>query len=565
MRLRLEQLELTCKKSVERIHFTEFNYFYGEMGAGKSTIARLVDYCLGSKQLVMTPALQSEFVSVALELQIGETALRLDRERESGQLVVTWEDQQLVIPARVASGPVIPDTEVEVLSDLIFHLNGLKPPRVRRSQLKDDSDLERLSLRDLLWYCYLDQDSMDSSFFNLDRESDFPRRLKSRNVLRSILGIHQERVAELELLLEELRQKRQRSAEGARVLAESLEEEGVSTEAEITGQITELQNAEQNADKRIKAIRSQNEALQGHAADRLRKKARQISSELQALESTVGQVVETMADDQRHLNEILALSTKVRRLESARAVLNGVEFQRCPRCTQELPNREGDDCHLCGQAEHHTGEDEATEGEATQADMDGRLKELREMLEAQATQLKRLRYREKELRDMKNAVDEELTEAMREYDSAYLAEALAVEKEKASLNQEQKYLRKLKALPSRVEALKSQADQLAGQESQVRRELKEAREAAEQDLTNLRKLEKLFLDCLLRAKIAGFYEDDIVRMLPPWFLPEIVGSESGELATISFGTLGSGGKKNLFKCCFALAVHRLARVRQSCY
>ena len=46
-------------------------------------------------------------------------------------------------------------------------------------------------------------------------------------------------------------------------------------------------------------------------------------------------------------------------------------------------------------------------------------------------------------------------------------------------------------------------------------------------------------------------------MTPPWFLPEIYGG-SGDLATTSFSTLGSGGKKNLFKCCFGLAIHRLS-------
>jgi hypothetical protein len=92
----------------------------------------------------------------------------------------------------------------------------------------------------------------------------------------------------------------------------------------------------------------------------------------------------------------------------------------------------------------------------------------------------------------------------------------------------------------------------------VRRELRDVRSAAEQDLSNLTRLKGLFLDCLLRAEIPGFMEDDIVNMDPPWFLPEVVGTGSGDMATTAFSTLGSGGKKNLFKCCFALAVHRLA-------
>jgi hypothetical protein len=38
----------------------------------------------------------------------------------------------------------------------------------------------------------------------------------------------------------------------------------------------------------------------------------------------------------------------------------------------------------------------------------------------------------------------------------------------------------------------------------------------------------------------------------------VTSAGGGDLAVTSFGNLGSGGKKTLFKCCFAVAVHRLA-------
>lgn len=557
MKMRLKLLELTCKKSVEVIEFGDINYFYGEMGAGKSTIARLIDYCFGSKQLVMTPALQSEFVSVALELAVGDDkSLKIERERESGQSLATWDDQQIILPVRGANGPVISETEVEILSDLVFYIHGQKPPRVRKSQLNEDSDLERLSLRDLLWYCYLDQDSMDSSFFNLDREADTFRRLKSRNVLRTILGVHQEKVAELEQRLEELRRQRQKYSESARVLEDSLDEAGLSTLEEIDVRITEINEQLEMHGRRIKSIRDEKASMVNHVSDALRQRARQISSELETVEATLEELASTNATDKRHLNEILALSTKVRRLEGARAVLNAVDFVTCPRCAQSLLERTPSVCRVCGQ-EDSSGDVSESNGEETQADIASRISEIKEMMEAQAIQTKRLRRRRDDLREVKNEIDKDLVQAMRQYDSAYLAEAISVEKQSAEFTEELKYLQKMKVLPVRVEGLNKQADSLAADESATRRELKEARAAAEQDLSNLQKLKKLFLDCLLRAKIPGFESDDIVDMSPPWFLPEVVGG-SGELATTSFSTLGSGGKKNLFKCCFALAIHRLS-------
>ncbi len=173
MKIRLTDIDIAFKKAHERIEFADFNYFYGQMGAGKSTIARLIDFCLGGNMgdAEMTPALQSEFVSASLSIVVAESPLIIERNAHSDQVRVQWstdeEQFEALISARTAAGEVLPGTEIEVLSDLIYHLAGKTPPKVRRSKIKEDSDLERLSFRDLLWYCYLDQDSMDSSFFHL--------------------------------------------------------------------------------------------------------------------------------------------------------------------------------------------------------------------------------------------------------------------------------------------------------------------------------------------------------------------------------------------------------------
>jgi len=47
MNIQLTDIVIAFKKAHEQIDFKDFNYFYGQMGAGKSTIARLIDFCLG--------------------------------------------------------------------------------------------------------------------------------------------------------------------------------------------------------------------------------------------------------------------------------------------------------------------------------------------------------------------------------------------------------------------------------------------------------------------------------------------------------------------------------------
>lgn len=559
MKLRLIRLELTCKRAVYAVPFGGFSYFYGEMGAGKSTIARLIDYCFGGK-LEMTPALQSEFVSVALELEIREAPVRLERASGADQILANWgagaAAQRIMLPARRPAGEVLPGTGVEVLSDLLFYLNGVQPPRVRRSSQRDDSELQRLSFRGLLWYCYLDQDSIDSSFFYLDADADYSRRLMSRAVLGYLLGYNQQRVAELEAELDGIRSQRSATTEAAQSLKASLDEAGVDSEVDIAARLQELEGARKQLEALVETSRSELGVAKTHVTEQLADRARRLVSEIGAIRDAIKQVEALVEQHQRHRNELLSLSTKFQRVTAARAVLNGVGFERCPRCTQPLPARAELMCVLCGQPDAAEAESNVT---ATEADLVGRRAELDDLIDVQRKQIRALRIRESGLVEEKQRVDVSFVNEMRQYDSAYLSQVLEVERRLAAVTEEARFLSRLRALPIRVETLERRASSLQAQETEVRRGLREARSAAERDRANVTLLGELFLDCLVRSRIAGFTPDDIVSLTSPQFLPSITDRASGDAAVSSFATLGSGGKKTLFKCCFAVAVHRLAR------
>jgi len=113
-------------------------------------------------------------------------------------------------------------------------------------------------------------------------------------------------------------------------------------------------------------------------------------------------------------------------------------------------------------------------------------------------------------------------------------------------------------LPKMVEAERTRLVGLAGHEQALRLELKAARAAVESDETSLNRLKALFLDCLVRAGIPGITEDDRVEIPLPSFYPQVFGPDPDDHAVTTFATISSGGKKTLFKCCFAIAVHRLA-------
>ena len=559
MKFRIVQLAMKNRQSLEAIDFADFSYFHGPMGSGKTSIARLVDYCLGGR-LDLAPALQSEFIWAELSLLVEGNALTLHREKNSEKIRAQWqlgnEPYELVIPARTPAGEVLPDTGVEVLSDLIFHLAGKKPPRVRLNKSDEDSDLGRLSVRNLLWYCYLDQDSIDSSFFHLDEDAGAYKRLASRDVLRFVVGFYQERLSELQVQLDNIKIERVRLEAASDAIKDAITEAELGSEIEASALRRAIEASIAQVDHEISASRDEARRYRTHASERLRTEARRLGEELESLEQTVRELRESASGDKSHRNELLNLGTRFRRQKSARAILKGVEFKDCPSCSQALPSRPADVCPVCGQPDAQL---EPTENEekAAQTDLDARISELDDLITRQERQIARLTRQGREIADRKRAKDEELIAVSAEYDSAVLSGTLDLERRRAALGQQLLDLAKIEALIRRIDDFEQRAKRLIGQEAQLRAQMREARQKAERDAENLGKLKDYFLDCLVRARIPGIFENDVVEM-PMTNLQPIITSAEGGLTTTSFHSISSGGKKTLFKCCFAIALHRLA-------
>lgn len=557
--IHLHHLALKFTKTQEILPLDDITYFYGQMGAGKSSIARLIDYCLGA-DLDFSPALQSEFISAALHLFINDKEVSIERMRDSDQVLCSWNDQDgskdVVMPSRVPDGVVIPDSEVEVLSDFIFYLSNLNPPLVRKSKLKPDTVLERLSIRDLLWFCYLDQDSFDSDFFHLGEDANPFKRLKSRDVLRFILGFHQEEVAALESELQRLIMLRHQYTEAAKSLREALKDVEVGNEAEIQAKIDELKTEAHEVQAELQKQRGK--YLEApHATIALKDRARNIAYEIDALDDDITQVKKIVDQHVRHKNEIVMLGLKVHRVAAARAVLGGVEFTNCPRCAQKLPERQENECTVCGQTEPIESP-EAISSEVIAQDSKTRVSELEQSIALHTAQLRAMQRRIEELKEERSRIDTSINENMKRYDSAYLTHALTFERRQAEIAQKIANLELLVILPKKLAELSGNAIATEVEEKRVRKDLEEARKGAESDLTNLTRLQELFLDSLLKAKVPGIKKGHSVRISHKDFLPEVFDPIQGDITVTSFANLSSGGKKTLFKACFAISLHRLA-------
>ena len=563
MKLFIESLYVVFKKEEVELRFADYNYIYGKIGAGKSSILRLIDFCLGGdSEHLMTPAFQQEFVKASLKLRIEKQEILLTRNEGASDIAAEWSADDtsyaVLVPAKTPSGEVLEGTGIEVISDLIFYFAGVTPPKVRRSKIKVETQLIRLSLRQLMWYCYLDQENIDSSFFNLDSDANPYKRLNSKDVLRFIVGIHQERVAELESELTSLYDDRRAAEESAESLKKVLGEVNIGTEIEIQSRKEQEQERLQRVTSKIEEVRKGQQQSIEHAVEGLRSPARVLGNEIEGVVGALAKVDEILEGNIRFRNELRSLRARMERTVVAMDVLSGLDFESCPRCGRKLPQRVERYCLLCGQQEKEESH-RAINKDAAIVDIDERVKEIDNVINERTEQRERLKRELSELREEKQRLDREINLALERYDSAFLSSVLEFEREQATIQERTRYLDRMLDLRNRVNLLQDKASSLETKERNLRKELKEERKKAEKDTTNIDRLKILFLDSLLRAKIPGFSPADSVEITAPHYLPEVLPHEGGELATSSFSNLGSGGKKTLFKCCFAVAIHRLAK------
>jgi hypothetical protein len=342
MKLLLDTLVLLCRQSEERIRFSpRLSFFHGEMSTGKSTIAELVDYCLGAG-LQRTPAVQSELVGVQLQALAGGISLLIERNPSASSSVeMTWEGDGETgrenLPIAAGDHPVVGD-DIYNYSDFLLRYLGSPLLKVRKRKGDPDSTLQRLSFRDFYKFCYLDQPDLDSSFFLLEQ----PIRMeKSKDVLRYVLGFHSDRLNELQNELSEVRQSQRTMREAAKQIDEFLQRYGFNSKDQIGFEIDRLNEEEEKLEVEI-----EDQGKDGLPASTVAEEDQLLVNGLtEAIASkadAVSEIVQRLNEQESLIAEFIAMKFKIVRSSTASELLEGAEFQACPACgTGVAPKSDG--------------------------------------------------------------------------------------------------------------------------------------------------------------------------------------------------------------------------------
>lgn len=560
MNARIRQLLVTTRQTIEILDFAgSVTFLYGPVGTGKSTVARLIDYCLGG-DLERTPAIQQEFVAVQLIMELGSYSCKFERALTDTQTVrVSWSANEtdfgsINAPLAANEVPLVGD-DVYNLSDLLFHLCGRTPIKVRQRVRDPDSPMIRLSFRDIWWYCYLDQTHLDSSFFRLE---DPNRGRKSQDAMRFFTGLHSERLSELETELYRTIDEQRGKREAVRQIREFAARFDFGSELDFAVQIQNNKRDLLKAEAQRRALEHERFA-QIHPTDGLREHLRTMGAAILELVSAIDATEDAIAEQKALRAELITTKIRADRTEKAGQLLEGVEFERCPKCGTDVSGRipAPGICGLCSsEVTPQTGLS-SLELEAARRELNDRIDQIADSIQRRESALDRTRRQLRQLRLEKEELDLTLQVELSRYDSAFIESVREVDREIATLAERSRSLEKLQEMPRAVNELEQQAGALQGRIDRIRTEIVEEKSRLRAADENIAAVERCFKSIMLSVGFPGVSEDDDVKIDPRTWKPII--HHNGQEWT--FWDAGSGGKKTLFNVCYALAVHEAAQER----
>ncbi|MBI5846627.1 MAG: DUF3732 domain-containing protein [Nitrospirae bacterium] len=535
-------------------------FLHGPVSTGKSTVARLVDYCLGG-DLERTPAIQQEFIAAELSLILGSYNCLIERSANDNQSVrVTWsglEDDtgSINAPLSAQSAPLI-NAEVYSLSDLIFYLCGVSPIKVRQRSRDPESPLIRLSIRDIWWYCYLDQMHLDSSFFRLE---DPFRGRKSQDAMRFFTGLHSEQLSQLEdelmRIIDEQKSKRDAVQQIRSFMARFELESEIDMVAQLQAAEAELANAEQR-----RAELERTRSAETHPSDTLRMELRRLSSDIESISQAIADENESIGEQKALRAEFITAKTKAGRVEQAGRILEGVSYQRCPECGSDISNRPstGDRCRLCCNAQIEVSITTPIELEAFRLDLNERIDQIADSIIRRERELSRMERQLLQTQKQKASLDRQLQEELDRYDSAFVESIRGSERDIATLVERIRSLRRLQQMPIAIDALEEEAGALQGQIDRLRTDVTEERHRLRAADANIAAIAAEFKRIMIAVSFPGVSNNDEVVIDPRNWKPTVLHGDQ----EWTFWDTGSGGKKTLFNVCYALAIHSVALERE---
>lgn len=318
------------------------NIIYGDVATGKSSILDLIDYLLGARKFQLYPEISSAGRYAILDVTLNDDRYTIRRNIFDSSKPIEVFPCGVADIEKYAVRKYLPTFKpnakyagLEFFSDFILSALNLTNLKIKNAPTKDDSKLSRLSFRDIVKYCYVDQDDLGSKKFM--KSDNYALRVKNSEVFKYIFNALDTQTYEIEQDISDKSQKKILLEKKFTFVSDFLRESEFGSMLSLDDDITKT-------DDDIFEIQGQIEALNGKlTADN--EVYRAIKTSLNEIQLERNVLEKNMLDGERKIerftrlrNDYLTDIAKFNSSLTTREVIGEIsaEVALCPVCDGDL-------------------------------------------------------------------------------------------------------------------------------------------------------------------------------------------------------------------------------------
>lgn len=529
--LRIEKLHLTVRGQTVTYEFsTGLNVVSGSYGTGKSSMFELVKFALGSQNAQIMPTIRENLDYATIEIIAWERKYRLTRRIGKNQIDVTFPDGTLERWSAVHSK--LPRAAIRLLEVL----------QIPVTRLGKKSQSEPLTFFDFFRFSYLPQTDINSSVAG--HKDPFLNR-KRKAAFELAYGLTDERLQELGVQASALAGDKERIEIEADAINRFLVDFGAPETNELDLDEERISTELEQANQRLRYARTLARSAISTDQQSLRlriSELRQRVADVETARSASSAAVERGRALIAQVNLELERSS---RSWSAASSLSGLDFAVCPRCLQDVSDRNvpHGHCLLCLQPQDLT-DDEAKEHRRTVERLQAQRAEAEFLLKEDQSRLDQMT---REAERLRTELNEAASELERQADPDLLLPSLDMSSDAAAdrerLRSRLRDIERYRDLWDQAQCKNKEVDSIVHLLRSNQSERDDLREQLESNRERIGYLSQAFQEEIQELKFAGYEEAHVDQQS---YLPVINGHKFEELSV-------SGARKTLANVCYYLA------------
>jgi DNA repair ATPase RecN len=524
----------------------------GEISTGKSSILDLIDYCLGSKEHPTYQEIQRRGRTTLLEIEINGETFVIERQlfstRNKAQIHFC-DISTMGLDHKYIEVSSYQERNKESISSFILSKIGIENIPLKEAPTRDSSDIDILSLRDVLWFCYLKKNRVAGE--NLLFESNYMKAIKLKQVFEVLFGLYSNRLAVLSSEINRLQEETQNKKNQVKILTDSADSEGIPEVEELNNQKKKMRSEIDDKKARLEEIDSEISA-KSELATGLRQEVLGLQSELQ-------QIRVTKRNDEKTLQRLIPLRgqysediSKLHFLKDAKRIINPLRISTCPICLSQLDKGdEKDKCPLCKR--------EISKNEGVDIDVsreirtiERKLRELNTYAEELEENIKKTNIHENKISNELSRASQRLDDTLKRFVSPYLSEREDIVSTISRNQNEIKHIDRFIAHRRNIEKINEEKSKLEMKLDKLKSDLEEEREKSPDRKELISSLNSTFFKHLSTVNFPKLSEAYIDEKLVPF------------VREVRYDKLSSEGAVNLASICWITSIYSetVQRLRQ---